>query len=76
MNVDVLLICALKDEYNQVCKVTDGILGSGWTENIDPKGWTVSDAIYLEHQVEQILALEQLGLTIWDVNQHKLLPAC
>ncbi len=46
MNVDVLLICALKDEYNQVCKVTDGILGSGWIENIGPKGWTVADATF------------------------------
>lgn len=46
MIVDVLLICALKDEYDQVCNVTDGILDSGWLENVGPKGWLVSDATF------------------------------
>ncbi|MFI3155879.1 MAG: hypothetical protein QX199_06955 [Methylococcaceae bacterium] len=31
-NVDVLLVCALKDEYDQVLKVTDG-LQTDWQEH-------------------------------------------
>lgn len=41
--VDVLLICALKDEYDQVRTVTDGLLDPGWVESKDPKGWIVAD---------------------------------
>jgi nucleoside phosphorylase len=43
---DVLLICALKDEYNQVLNVRDGLVEPGWTERIGPDGWIVADAVY------------------------------
>jgi nucleoside phosphorylase len=41
--VDVLLICALKDEYDQVREVTDGLLDPGWVESYGPRGWIVAD---------------------------------
>ncbi|MCD2452791.1 effector-associated domain EAD1-containing protein [Methylicorpusculum oleiharenae] len=42
--IDVLLICALKDEYDQVLKVTDGLQSSGWNEHPITSGWIVADA--------------------------------
>jgi nucleoside phosphorylase len=42
--IDVLLICALKDEYDQVLKVTDGLQSSGWDEHPITSGWIVADA--------------------------------
>lgn len=44
--VDVLLICALKDEYDQVLKVTDGLQASGWYEHPLASGWIVADASF------------------------------
>ncbi|MFL5353926.1 effector-associated domain EAD1-containing protein [Archangium sp.] len=46
MMLDILLICALKDEYDQVLAVTDGLLGPGWVESVGPKGWIVADASF------------------------------
>ena len=43
-NVDVLLICALKDEYDQVLKVTDGLQAPSWYEHPLVSGWLVADA--------------------------------
>lgn len=42
--IDVLLICALKDEYDQVLQVIDGIQASGWHEHPLASGWIVADA--------------------------------
>ncbi|ASF46383.1 hypothetical protein [Methylovulum psychrotolerans] len=44
-SVDVLLICALKDEYDEVLKVTDGIV-KVWDEHPDANGWIVADATF------------------------------
>lgn len=45
-NPDVLLVCALKDEYDQVRQVTDGLVGT-WVESHDgPRGWTVARATF------------------------------
>jgi len=44
--IDVLLICALKDEYDQVLSVTEGLVGDGWQEFVTAGGWTVSDASF------------------------------
>jgi len=41
--VDVLLICALKDEYDQVLKVNDG-RQTDWQEHPLDSGWMVADA--------------------------------
>lgn len=41
--IDVLLICAQKDEYDEVCKVCYGILASDWFEHaLDNSTSTVS----------------------------------
>lgn len=42
--IDVLLICALKDEYDQVLKVTDGLRSADWNEHPITSGWIVADA--------------------------------
>ena len=41
--VDVLLLCAKHDEYEQVRQVTDGLLDPGWVDGTGPRGWTVAD---------------------------------
>jgi nucleoside phosphorylase len=46
MMLDVLLICALKDEYDQVLAVTDGLLDPGWVESPGPKGWIMADGCF------------------------------
>lgn len=40
---NVLLLCALKDEYDQVCEVTTGLVTLGWEEYPDANGWLVAD---------------------------------
>ncbi|WNV06457.1 effector-associated domain EAD1-containing protein [Candidatus Methylospira mobilis] len=44
--VDVLLICALKDEYDQVIEVTDGLLDTEWEKKTLPDGWLVADGCF------------------------------
>lgn len=46
VDVDVLLICALKDEYDQVLKVTDNLQGTSWSEHPLASGWIVADASF------------------------------
>ncbi len=46
MTTDVLLICALKDEYDHVLRVRDGLVEPGWIETPGPKGWIVSDGSF------------------------------
>ena len=41
--MDILLICALKDEYAQVLNVTDGLMSPGWQERSEAGGWIVAD---------------------------------
>jgi nucleoside phosphorylase len=43
ISVDVLLLCALKDEYDQVLQVTDGLMTPGWEEHPVDNGWIVAD---------------------------------
>lgn len=45
-SIDVLLICALQDEYKQVLTVSDGITFDGWVESTNDEGWTVADASF------------------------------
>jgi nucleoside phosphorylase len=46
VTVDVLLICALKDEYDQVLKVTDGLMEPGWKEHPILNGLIVADGCF------------------------------
>jgi hypothetical protein len=47
VSVDVLLVCALKDEYDQVLAVSDGLLQPGWIQHVGPRGWTVADGSFV-----------------------------
>lgn len=42
--IDILLLCALKDEFDQVLSVRDGIIAQGWRMDTDPSGRIVADA--------------------------------
>ncbi|AUX28369.1 uncharacterized protein SOCE836_004390 [Sorangium cellulosum] len=44
--MDVLLVCALKDEYEQVLAVSDGLFHPGWIQHPGPRGWTVADGSF------------------------------
>lgn len=46
VEVDVLLICALKEEYDQVLKVKDGLIYPAWEECVVADGWIVSDGSF------------------------------
>jgi nucleoside phosphorylase len=52
--VDVLLICALKDEYDQVLKVTDGLVDS-WQEHSLNDGWIVADASFFSLNNQKLI---------------------
>lgn len=41
--IDVLWVCALKDEYDQARSVENGLLDPGWVESTGPRGWIVAD---------------------------------
>ncbi|MDD5277340.1 MAG: effector-associated domain EAD1-containing protein [Methylovulum sp.] len=43
--IDVMLICALKDEYDQVLQVTNGLINP-WHEHPDANGWLVANASF------------------------------
>lgn len=45
VTIDVLLICAMKDEYDQVRKVTEG-LATNWEEHRLSNGLIVADALF------------------------------
>lgn len=45
--IDVLLICALKDEFEQVLQIDHGICSSGWDKKALDSGWLVADARFL-----------------------------
>lgn len=44
--IDVLIICALKDEYDQLLNVTDGLLSDGWIKGTDPSGRIIAEASF------------------------------
>ena len=45
--IDVLIICALKDEYAQVLNVTEGLLEPGWNETTDVSGRIIAEASFV-----------------------------
>ena len=45
-HIDVLIICALKDEYDQVVNVNEGIISDGWIETIGETGRIISVATF------------------------------
>lgn len=47
---DVLIVCALKDEYDAVKCVEEGLVGDGWVERPSVGGWLASFATF--HSVD------------------------
>lgn len=45
--IDVLIICALKDEYDQILNVTDGLISPGWVTTKDHNGRIIAEAAFL-----------------------------
>jgi nucleoside phosphorylase len=44
--IDVLIICALKDEYDQLLNVTDGLHSEGWITGNDQSGRIIAEASF------------------------------
>ena len=55
-SVDVLIICALKDEYNQILNVTDGLISPGWVSTKDRNGRIIAEAAFF-NETEQPLTV-------------------
>ena len=45
--IDVLVLCALKEEYDALLEVSADIQGSGWAEQANAQGWLTSEASFL-----------------------------
>jgi len=45
-SVDVLVLCALKDEFDQLLAVKDGLLSDGWIQSNASNGRIVADATF------------------------------
>ncbi|CAG9298181.1 phosphorylase family protein [Celerinatantimonas diazotrophica] len=45
-SIDVLIICALKDEYDQVLNVNEGMISDGWIQLTSNKGQIISEATF------------------------------
>lgn len=41
---DVLILCALREEYLEVLNVVEDIIGTGWQSGNTPEGWEFSEA--------------------------------
>ncbi len=64
--VDVLIICALKDEYDQILNVTDGLISPGWVSTKDRSGRIIAEAAFL-NETEQPLTVR----TTWASNMGR-----
>ncbi|MDN7702828.1 effector-associated domain EAD1-containing protein [Burkholderia semiarida] len=51
---DVLVLCALSDEYREVLNVSDGIVSPGWTEKTTDQGWQIAEASFSATGGQQI----------------------
>ena len=45
--IDVLILCALQDEYTQLLNVNHDIIEPGWVERKNTHGWFVAEASFL-----------------------------
>lgn len=53
-HVDVLILCALSDEYREVLNVRDGIVSPGWSEKTTDQGWQTAEAQFSAASGRQI----------------------
>lgn len=47
---DILVVCALFDEYQALLDVTDGIVGAGWIPATSRNGWLTASATFEDNQ--------------------------
>ena len=45
--IDILLLCALKDEYDGVLSVTEGLTSEGWRESTSSNGRVIADGVFI-----------------------------
>jgi nucleoside phosphorylase len=55
--VDVLILCALQDEFNELLNVTEGVLAPGWQQRRNPQGWTIAEATFAGDNGEKLTIL-------------------
>lgn len=54
---DVLILCALQDEYQALLSVTTGITGQGWQERKTSSGWQIAEAQFLSDNGSPVLVV-------------------
>lgn len=52
--VDVLVVCALFDEFQALLDVTEGIVGPGWENGTSKSGWLTASATFRGNQAEMV----------------------
>lgn len=57
VKTDVLVVCALQDEYRELLNVTEGILSPGWVERPNTQGWMIAQACFHTLGGQQISVL-------------------
>lgn len=55
--IDVLILCALQDEYTQLLNVNHDILEPGWVQRKNTRGWRVSEASFIAADGEPLRVL-------------------
>lgn len=54
---DVLILCALQDEYHALLAVTTGLTGQGWQERKTSSGWQIAEAQFLSDRGAPVLVI-------------------
>lgn len=54
---DVLILCALQDEYRALLSVTTGLAGQGWQERKTSSGWLIAEAQFLSDSGSPVLVI-------------------
>lgn len=54
---DVLILCALQDEYHALLSVTTGLTGQGWQERKTSSGWQIAEAQFLSDSGSPVLVI-------------------
>lgn len=54
---DVLILCALQDEYHALLSVKTGLTGQGWQERKTSSGWQIAEAQFLSDSGSPVLVI-------------------
>lgn len=52
--VDILLLCALKDEFDEVLAVNSGLVSQGWSKAIDSTGRIIAEAEFMSNDEQRL----------------------